>query len=192
VKAEQDVETIVQQNQGLVALLVGRTLRRCPRLPAVYDHDDLYALGSMGLLSAARTYDPQRGVAFSTYAYRCIEHAILGALKREWDQQIECVCLSQFTVEEDENPIEDQIHDLAPDASEMALHRCDREILEAAMEGIADRQKEVIRSIYFEGESIAEIARRWRLSMQAVQKHHTLGLRALRHQLRNIGIRQWD
>src|SRR5438105_4585712 len=121
VRAEQDVEEIVQQNSGLIALLVGRTLRRCPRLPSVYDYDDLYSLGNIGLLSAARTYDPERGVAFSTYAYRCIEHAIMGALKREWDQQIDCVCLSQLPGEEDENQIEEQIADAAPDASAMAF-----------------------------------------------------------------------
>jgi RNA polymerase primary sigma factor len=191
VKAEQEIERIVQQNSGLIALLVGRTLRRCPRLPTVYDYDDLYSLGNIGLLSAARTYDPQRGVAFSTYAYRCIEHAILGALKREWDQQIECVCLSQLSAEEDENPIEDQIRDTAPDASKVALHRSDRELLDAAMAGLPDRQQEVIRSIYFDGESIADVARRWRLSMQAVQKQHVLALKALKHRLRSFGIRQW-
>ena len=189
--AEQEVERIVQQNSGLIALLVGRTLRRCPRLPAVYDYDDLYSLGNIGLLSAARTYDPQRGVAFSSYAYRCIEHSILGALKRECDQQIDCVCMSQISGEDDENPIEDQIRDTAPDAGTVALHRSDRELLEAALEGLSDRQREVISSIYFEGDSIAEIAQRWRLSMQAVQKQHVLGLKALKHRLRGFGIRQW-
>src|SRR5258708_35643124 len=146
-RAEQDVDRIVQQNAGLVSLLVGRTLRLCPKLPSVYDHDDLYALGNMGLLSAARTYDPARGVAFSTYAYRCIEHAILGALKREWGQQIECVCLRQLAREEDDNPIEEQFADTAPDASKMAFNRSDREILEAAMEGLPQRQAEVIRTL---------------------------------------------
>jgi RNA polymerase sigma factor (sigma-70 family) len=190
-KAEQDVEQIVQQNTGLIAMLVGRTLRRCPRLPSVYDYDDLYSLGNIGLLSAARTYDPERGVAFSTYAYRCIEHAIMGALKREWDQQIDCVCLSQLPGEEDENQIEEQIADAAPDASAMAFSRCDRELLETAMAGLSKRQAEVIRSIYFEGEPISQIAHRWRLSMQAVQKQHLLGLKSLKQRLRNLGIRQW-
>jgi RNA polymerase sigma factor (sigma-70 family) len=157
----------------------------------VYDYDDLYSLGNIGLLSAARTYDAQRGVAFSTYAYRCIEHSILGALKREWDQQIECICLSQLSVEEDDNPIEEQIPDTAPDASAIAFHRCDRDLLEAAIEGLSERQQEAVRSIYFEGESIAEIAKRWRLSMQAVQKQHVLALKALRLRLRSFGIRQW-
>jgi len=191
-RVEQDVDRIVQQNTGLVSLLVGRTMRQCPRLPSVYDHDDLYSLGNIGLLSAARTFDPERGVAFSTYAYRCIEHAILGALKREWGQQIDCVSLSPMTGDEDDNPIEEQIADTAPDASKMAFNRSDREILEAAMEGLPKRQAEVIRSLYFNGESIPQLAKRWRLSMQAVQRQHFLGLKALRQRLRNLGIRQWN
>jgi len=88
---EQEVERIVRENTGLVGAFVNRTLRLFPRLPSGYEREDLQSLGYMGLLRAAQTFDPKRGVAFSTYAYRCIETTIAGALRRESDRQIDCI-----------------------------------------------------------------------------------------------------
>ena len=93
-RTEPEVERLVRENLGLVGAVVSRTLRLFPRLPNVYDREDLHCVGSIGLLRAAQTYDPERGAAFSTYAYGCIAHAIAGALKRETSRQIECVSLS--------------------------------------------------------------------------------------------------
>src|SRR5437762_3505626 len=84
---EDEVARIVHENAGLVGTLVNRTLRLFPRLPGGYDRDDLRSLGYLGLLRAAQTFDSARGVAFSTYACRCIENAIARALKRESERQ---------------------------------------------------------------------------------------------------------
>ena len=39
--------------------------------------EDLISTGSIGLIKAVNTFDPARGIKFSTYASRCIENAIL-------------------------------------------------------------------------------------------------------------------
>ena len=39
--------------------------------------EDLISTGSIGLIKAVNTFDPTRGIKFSTYASRCIENAIL-------------------------------------------------------------------------------------------------------------------
>lgn len=39
--------------------------------------EDLISTGSIGLIKAVNTFDPSRGIKFSTYASRCIENAIL-------------------------------------------------------------------------------------------------------------------
>jgi RNA polymerase sporulation-specific sigma factor len=189
---EREVERIMQENVGLVLSLVGRTCRLYPILPSGYDREDLYSLGNIGLLSAARTFDPNRGVAFSTYAYRCIERAISGQLKREWNQQIECVSLSGLSDDEDDNPLEDRITDGTADALAAALNRCDRDLLETVIARLPEPLAQVIWQIYFDGDSVHQVAQRRRLSPQAVLNLQRRALKALRLQLRRLGIWQWD
>jgi RNA polymerase sigma factor (sigma-70 family) len=188
-RTDEAVEQLVKENLGLVGAVVSRTLRLFQRLPSGYDRDDLYSDGSMGLLRAAQTYDPTRGTAFSTYAYGCIEHAILGALKRETRRQIECISLSLLYGEEEENPLEEQFADPDADPVGAALDHCVRSLLESAVGALPERQAGVIRALYFEGDSVGQVATRSHLSMQAVQNLHAMALKGLRRRLQGLGIR---
>jgi len=60
-----------EEHLGLVATLAGRH----PDAPWAYD--DLFAAGSLALVEAARTFDPDRGVQWSTYAGRAIHRSFL-------------------------------------------------------------------------------------------------------------------
>lgn len=51
-------------------------------LPAHVDSDELFQVGSVGLVNASRSFDEKRGVAFKTYAFALIRGAILDELRR--------------------------------------------------------------------------------------------------------------
>jgi RNA polymerase sigma factor for flagellar operon FliA len=51
-------------------------------LPAHVDRDGLESAGIVGLVEAANSYDPTRGVAFKTYAYPRIHGAIVDELRK--------------------------------------------------------------------------------------------------------------
>jgi RNA polymerase sigma factor for flagellar operon FliA len=51
-------------------------------LPAHVDSDELFQVGSVGLVNASRSFDENRGVAFKTYAFALIRGAILDELRR--------------------------------------------------------------------------------------------------------------
>ncbi|MHC4817621.1 MAG: sigma-70 family RNA polymerase sigma factor, partial [Planctomycetota bacterium] len=51
-------------------------------LPAHVDNDELFQVGSVGLVNASRSFDTERGVAFKTYAFALIRGAILDELRR--------------------------------------------------------------------------------------------------------------
>lgn len=51
-------------------------------LPGGVDRDDLYGFGMLGLIAAADSWDPTRGIQFSTYAYTRIRGGILDELRR--------------------------------------------------------------------------------------------------------------
>lgn len=69
---EKSVEALVQDNLGLVHSCSHRFKGRG------IDYDDLFQAGCMGLVKAAKAFEPERGNCFSTYAVP----VILGEIKR--------------------------------------------------------------------------------------------------------------
>ena len=51
-------------------------------LPSHVDSDELFQVGSVGLVNASGSFDENRGVAFKTYAFALIRGAILDELRR--------------------------------------------------------------------------------------------------------------
>ena len=51
------------------------------RLPSHVDHNDLLSAGIMGLLDAIEKFDPEKGVAFKSYAEFRIRGAMLDELR---------------------------------------------------------------------------------------------------------------
>jgi RNA polymerase primary sigma factor len=47
------------------------------------DFDDLFSMGVVGLLTACRKFDPERGASFATYATFWIRQSIIRHLKTE-------------------------------------------------------------------------------------------------------------
>jgi RNA polymerase sigma factor (sigma-70 family) len=90
-------QNMVVGNLGLARLVVRRFLARFGRIA---EADDLMQEACLGLIRAARQYDPGRGVRFSTYAFRCCWRACVDAARcnRAWrpshadDSLLEGVC----------------------------------------------------------------------------------------------------
>ena len=75
-------EQLVFMHQGLVRALA-RGIHRS--FPSYIELDDLIGYGQIGLAQAARDFDPERGMQFSTFAYYRIRGAILdGANQMNW------------------------------------------------------------------------------------------------------------
>jgi RNA polymerase sigma factor for flagellar operon FliA len=75
-------EELVFAHQGLVRA-IARGIHRS--FPSYIELDDLIAYGQLGLAQAARDFDAERGIQFSTFAYYRIRGAILdGANQMNW------------------------------------------------------------------------------------------------------------
>lgn len=71
----------VEENMGLV----GKVIQDCVHTlgaGCMFDYDDLFQIGCLGLCKAAQTDKPGHTVAFSTYAYRLIRNEIYTELER--------------------------------------------------------------------------------------------------------------
>ena len=68
--------------------LISRHLPSIRRLAAIYktspaDRDDLISEGILGLMSAIKSYSPDKGASFATYAGVCANNRIINALKKQ-------------------------------------------------------------------------------------------------------------
>ncbi|MEP6494800.1 MAG: FliA/WhiG family RNA polymerase sigma factor [bacterium] len=73
-------DVLLTENLSLVHH-VARQLER--KLSNELDHDELVSAGTLGLMSAMTAFDPDRGLAFSTFAVPRIRGAILDELRRQ-------------------------------------------------------------------------------------------------------------
>ena len=77
--SEAEVNELILSNLPLVKHIIGRLEIH---LPYGMDREDLVSVGNMGLIEAARQYDPSRNVKFQTYAYIRIRGAILDEIRK--------------------------------------------------------------------------------------------------------------
>ncbi len=76
-RADKNISDLINSCQGLVRSLAWKIHRR---VHAHADLDDLIGYGQVGLAEAARDFDPDRGVQFTTFAYYRVRGAILDGL----------------------------------------------------------------------------------------------------------------
>ncbi len=80
--ADNPVQDLIAEGQGLVRSLASQVYRK---IPMRVDMDDLIAYGQIGLAEAARDFNSDRGVLFTTFAYYRIRGAIYdGVSKMSW------------------------------------------------------------------------------------------------------------
>jgi RNA polymerase sigma factor for flagellar operon FliA len=87
-KADIDIEratyedNLVRQHLPLVQYVVSEVAHR---VPSHVSRSDLVSAGMLGLAQAARSYDPERGIAFDRFASTRIRGALLDELRgRDW------------------------------------------------------------------------------------------------------------
>src|SRR5262245_62570950 len=80
-QAERE-EQLVREHLPLVQYVVSEVAHR---VPSHVSRSDLVSAGMLGLAQAARSYDPERGIAFDRFASTRIRGALLDELRgRDW------------------------------------------------------------------------------------------------------------
>ncbi|MCD8145560.1 MAG: RNA polymerase sporulation sigma factor SigK [Oscillospiraceae bacterium] len=87
---EQEADCLARMAQGDESArntLIEHNLRLVAHIAKKYfvqtdDQDDLVSIGTIGLIKAVNTFQPDRGIKLATYASRCIENEILMYLRR--------------------------------------------------------------------------------------------------------------
>jgi len=181
-RPESEVHRLVNENRTLVEWSVNRYLDRHSVSGA--EREDLVSWGLMGLLSAARAFDSSRGLKFSTLAALSIERSIIrGAMQADRRRG------STFSLDEALSDAsadgETRWVEMVRDAGAAAeLDRTeDMALLGGALDNLRPEQQRLIRAHFFQGHSLADLARKWGTSRQAVAGQLRRALKALRRSL---------
>jgi RNA polymerase sigma factor for flagellar operon FliA len=187
-RSEAEVSRLVNDNRKLVDYMVNRYLKRY--FVGTMDREDLVSWGMLGLVNAARAWDPARSASFSTLACRAIERMIIRGVNREWhpDREQATVSLDQLISGGQAEGSEDRFLDQLPADEDVERKMLDTEravSLRSALESLAPEQRQLIQRHYYNGENVQDIARDLGLTRQGVYSREKLIFKQLRDKLRD-------
>lgn len=151
---EEEAYLLQQLRTGDVAVrsvLIERNLRLVVYIARKFENtgipiEDLSSIGSIGLIKAVNTFNPERNIKLATYASRCIENEILMFLRRNQRHRVEISLDEPLNVDWDGNEL------LLSDV--IALEGCevhknleaevDRYLLGSALEKLSERERTIM------------------------------------------------
>ena len=91
-------------------LLITHNLRLVVYIAKKYESptagtEDLVSIGTIGLMKAVRTFDPNKNIKLATYASRCIENEILMYLRKASNSKVEMSFDEPLSVDWDGNEL---------------------------------------------------------------------------------------
>jgi len=110
------------------------------------DPDDLFSIGTIGLIKAVNTFKPDKNIKLATYASRCISNEILMYLRRAKHMGREVSIDEPLSIDANGNEL--VLADILPDSSECVSRVIEAEavrgILESEMQKLRDRDRHII------------------------------------------------
>ena len=144
---QQLIAMLGQENDAKArSRLIEHNLRLVVYIAKKFDNtgvgvEDLISIGTIGLIKAINTFNPDKKIKLATYASRCIENEILMYLRRNSKTKLEVSIDEPLNVDWDGNELllsdilgtdEDVIYrDMETEAEYRLLQQCDREALQA-------------------------------------------------------------
>ncbi|MDK2808559.1 MAG: polymerase sporulation-specific sigma factor [Clostridiales bacterium] len=134
------------------AVLVEHNLRLVVYIAKKFDNtgigvEDLISIGTIGLIKAIHTYNPDKNIKLATYASRCIENEILMYLRRNNKTKMEVSIDEPLNVDWDGNEL--LLSDILGTEEDVIYksleEQVDRVLLNKAMEKLSERERVIIK-----------------------------------------------
>lgn len=132
-------------------LLIEHNLRLVVYIAKKFDNtgvgvEDLISIGTIGLIKAINTFNPQKNIKLATYASRCIENEILMYLRRNNKTRLEVSIDEPLNVDWDGNEL--LLSDILGTDDDVISRdiedEIDKKLLKKAMETLTEREKLII------------------------------------------------
>jgi RNA polymerase sigma factor (sigma-70 family) len=182
----ESVSRRVRENQRLVDFAVSRYMKRY-HLEGI-ERDDLISWGLLGLYHAAKAWDAECGLAFSTLAMMAIGRMIVRGVRaeRRGGSPSTMLSLDVLLSEEEEGSGErhrDQLADDGDTVEEQILHLETHRELRQAVAELRLEQQWVVQQRYYQQRTLREIAGEAGTTRQAIYLREKNILGILRRKL---------
>ena len=153
-KREEETQLIARLEQGdsqARNLLIEHNLRLVAYIARRFENtgiyiEDLISIGTIGLIKAVGTYQPEKAIKLATYASRCIENEILMYLRKTANQKTELSFDEPLNTDWDGNEL--LLSDILGTDEDTVVQPLeadvDRQLLRQAMDRLDDRERHII------------------------------------------------
>lgn len=133
------------------SVLIERNLRLVVYIARKFENtgvgvEDLISIGTIGLIKAVNTFDPDKKIKLATYASRCIENEILMYLRRNSKVRSEISFDEPLNIDWDGNEL--LLSDILGTDNDLIYHyiedEVDKELLTLAMRKLTNREKKIM------------------------------------------------
>ena len=149
---EKLVSELAAGDDKTKSILIERNLRLVVYIARKFENtgvgvEDLVSVGTIGLIKAVNTFNPDKKIKLATYASRCIENEILMYLRRNSKVKAEISFYEPLNIDWDGNELllsdilgteNNTVYNLIED-------EVDRELLFTAMKNLSKREKEIVQ-----------------------------------------------
>ncbi|MEL1134223.1 RNA polymerase sporulation sigma factor SigE [Desulfitobacterium sp. THU1] len=152
--SDEEGELLLRLEQGDFSvrdILIERNLRLVVYIARKFENtgigiEDLVSIGTIGLIKAVNTFDPQKKIKLATYASRCIENEILMHLRRNNKTRTEVSFDEPLNIDWDGNELllSDVLGTENDIISRPLEEKVDRQLLHLAMARLTDREKMIM------------------------------------------------
>ncbi|CAM2985208.1 RNA polymerase sporulation sigma factor SigE [Hathewaya histolytica] len=152
VEEEELLNKIVQGDEKKRSILIERNLRLVVYIARKFENtgvniEDLISVGTIGLIKAVNTFDPNKMIKLATYASRCIENEILMYLRRNNKVKSEISFYEPLNTDWDGNEL--LLSDILGTENDIVYNmiedEVDKQLLLIAMKKLNEREKEIVK-----------------------------------------------
>lgn len=140
-----------EQDGEMKAILIEHNLRLVVYIAKKFDNtgvgvEDLISIGTIGLIKAINTFNPEKNIKLATYASRCIENEILMYLRRNNKTKLEVSIDEPLNVDWDGNKLllSDILGTDEDIISRNIEEEVDRKLLRKALSKLSERERIIV------------------------------------------------
>ncbi|MGN9164561.1 RNA polymerase sporulation sigma factor SigE [Tissierellaceae bacterium HCP3S3_D8] len=142
----------LKKDESIKSILIERNLRLVVYIARKFDNtkiamEDLISIGTIGLIKAVNTFDPDKKIKLATYASKCIENEILMYLRKTSKIKNEISLDEPLNIDWDGNEL--LLSDILGTEGDIIYkyieNEVDRKLLNEAIEKLSNREKVIVK-----------------------------------------------
>lgn len=143
--------SLLRKDESVRAILIERNLRLVVYIARKFENtrisiEDLISIGTIGLIKAVNTFDPDKNIKLATYASKCIENEILMYLRRTSKMKSEISFDEPLNIDWDGNEL--LLSDILGTDGDIIFKdiesEVDKSLLKQAIDKLSGREKTII------------------------------------------------